>query len=155
MPNHQRGFTLYIILAALVAFGGTVAYGYVQTKRLASVKQEYATFQATVKAHGDAAEKRAREQEKADNERKSKYDKQINVLRRDNGILAGRLRDNAGRSVLPPPSANAGVTQYACFDRGILDGALRAFTVGIAGIVSEGDAVSAELANARAWAASR
>ena len=151
----QRGFTLYIVLAALLAFGGMAVALKVQTSRLASCKQEFATFEAKVKAEGEAAIAEAKRITSENNARKAEYDKKIRSLRAANADLDRRLRDSAGESSLPPASTVAGVTQPACFDRGQLDAAIRKFTAGTAGIATEGQSAVDELNNAREWANKR
>lgn len=155
MPEHltrQRGFTLYIVLAALLAFGGMAVALKVQTSRLDSCKQESAAFKAEVKAKGEAAIAEAKRIEAENNARKADYDKKIRSLRAANADLSIRLRDSASASSLPAASTVAGITQPACFDRGILDDAIRKFTAGTAGIAAEGKSAVDELNNARDWA---
>lgn len=157
--TRQRGFVLgitaYAAIAAFVAISGLSVWGWFQTQRLASCKQEFQAFQATVKAEGEAAKAEAKRIEAENNAKKAKYDKQINALRADNAILSQRLRNSAAESSLPAAAPGAGQSQTACFDRGILDDAIRAFTAGTAAIATEGQQAVDELNNARAWAADR
>jgi len=143
---------LYGALAALLAFAGVSAYAYVQTQRLASCKQEYADFKADVKAKGEAAQREAERINTDNAKRKEKSDAERKRLIIANNGLADRLRDNASRSSLPETSGNAGIPETACFRRADLDAAIRKFTAGIAGIVTQGDAAVADLDNARRWA---
>ena len=150
--NRQHGIMLYGALAALLVFSGMAVAIKVQSSRLEACKLEYASFQEQVRAKGVAAQKEAKRIETENNARKADYDKKIKTLRANNSVLAGRLRDSAGASSLPSTASVAGVTQPACFDRGILDSAIRAFTAGTAGIATECQSAVDELNNAREWA---
>lgn len=151
--RQQRGFTLYIALAALLVFSGMAVAIKVQSSRLASCKAEFAAFQADVKAKGEAAIREAKRIETENNARKADYDKKIKTLRANNSVLAGRLRDSAGASSLPSTPTVAGKPDAtACFDRPQLDSAIRKFTAGTAGIAAEGQSAVDELNNAREWA---
>jgi len=150
--RQQRGFTLYIALAALLAFAGVSAYAYVQTKRLASCKAEFAEFQAEVKAKGEAAQRESDRINTENAKRKEKSDAERKRMVIANAALADRLRDNASRSSLPSTSGTAGIPETACFRRADLDAAIQRFTTGIAGIVTQGDAAVTDLDNAKRWA---
>jgi len=150
--RQQRGFTLYIALAALLAFSGMGIAIKVQSSRLASCKAEFAAFQADVKAKGEAAQRESDRINAENAKRKEKSDAERKRLIIANNGLADRLRDNASRSSLPETSGNAGIPETACFRRADLDAAIRKFTAGIAGIVTQGDAAVADLDNARRWA---
>jgi len=152
MKKQQRGFTLYIALAALLAFAGVSAYAYVQTQRLASCKAEFAAFQADVKAKGEAAQRESDRINAENAKRKEKSDAERKRLLTINAGLADRLRDNAARSSLPETAGNTGIPETACFRRADLDAAIQRFTTGIAGIVTQGDAAVTDLDNARRWA---
>lgn len=150
--RQQRGFTLYIALAALLAFAGVSAYAYVQTKRLASCKAEFAEFQAEVKAKGEAAQRESDRINTENAKRKEKSDAERKRMVIANAALADRLRDNASRSSLPSTSGTAGIPETACFRRADLDAAIQRFTTGIAGIVTQGDAAVTDLDLAKRWA---
>jgi len=143
---------LYGALAALLAFAGVSAYAYVQTKRLASCKQEFAAFQADVKAKGEAAQRESDRINAENAKRKEKSDAERKRLIIANNGLADRLRDNAARSSLPETSGTAGSPETACFRRADLDAAIRKFTSGIAGIVTQGDSAVTDLDLAKRWA---
>lgn len=155
----ERGFVLgiaaYAAIGAFVVISGMGIALKVQSSRLASCKQEFAAFQAQVKALGDAAEAEAKRIEAENKAKKDKYDKQINSLRAANAALNRRLRDSAGQSSLPAPAPGSASPDRACFDRGILDDAIRAFTAGTAAIATEGQSAVDSLNNAREWAAGR
>lgn len=156
----SRGFialplTAWLAIGASVAFLGMGVALRVQSERLASCKQEFAAFQAEVKALGEAAAAEAKRIEAENKAKKDKYDKQINSLRAANAVLNRRLRDSAGQSSLPAPAPGSASPDRACFDRGILDDAIRAFTAGTAAIATEGQSAVDALNNAREWAAGR
>jgi Tfp pilus assembly protein PilX len=148
----QRGFTLYIVLAALLAFSGMAVALKVQSSRLEACKQEFATFKADVQAKGEAAQREASVKNAENAKRKEKSDAERKRLIAANNGLADRLRDNSNASSLPPTSGTAGIPETACFRRADLDAAIRKFTAGTAGIVTAGDAAVTDLDNARRWA---
>ena len=155
--NRQRGFitlpfTAWIAIGASVAILGLSVAVKVQSSRLASCKQEYADFKADVKAKGEAAIENARKIDSENAKRKEKSDAERKRLIIANNGLADRLRDNAARSSLPETSGTAGIPETACFKRPDLDAAIRKFTSGIAGIVTQGDAAVTDLDNAKRWA---
>lgn len=144
----------YTAIGALLAVGVASLFGYVQTQRLASCKQEFVAFQARVKAEGEVAIAEAKRVDAENKARKDKYDKEIIKLRSANAALSRRVRDSANQSSLPPAAGAAGKPDATvCFQRGILDDAIRAFTAGAAAIATEGQQAVDELSNARKWAA--
>ena len=152
MKKQQRGFTLYIALAALLAFSGMGIALKVQSSRLEACKEESATFRAEVKAKGEAAVAEAARINAENAKRKEKSDAERKRLIIANNGLADRLRDNAARSSLPEASGTSGIPEPACFRRADLDAAIQRFTTGIAGIVTQGDAAVTDLDNAKRWA---
>ena len=150
--NRQRGIMLYGALAALLAFSGMAVALKVQSSRLASCKQEFATFKADVQAKGEAALQKARQIDADNAKRKEKSDAERKRLIAANTDLADRLRDNAARSSLPETAGTAGIPETACFRRPDLDAAIRKFTAGTAGIAATGDAAVIDLDNAKRWA---
>ena len=148
----QRGFTLYIVLAALLAFGGMAAAIKVQSSRLASCRAEFAAFQADVKAKGEAAKREADRINAENAKRKEKSDAERKRLIIANSELAGRLRDNASRSSLPQTTSDTGSPETACFRRADLDAAIQRFTLGVSGIVTQGDSALVDLDLAKRWA---
>ena len=148
----QSGFMLYGALAALLAFAGLYAYAEWNKSRYEAVKQEFATFKADVQAKGEAAARESARINAENAKRKEKSDAERKRLIAANTDLADRLRDNAARSSLPEIAGTAGVAETACFRRADLDAAIRGFTAGIAGIVTQGDAALADLDNAKRWA---
>ena len=91
--RQQRGFTLYIALAALLVFSGMAVALKVQSSRLASCKQEFAAFQAEVKAKGEAAQRESDRINSENAKRKEKSDAERKRLIIANNGLADRLRD--------------------------------------------------------------
>jgi hypothetical protein len=149
----QRGFTLYIVLAALLAFSGMAVALKVQSSRLEACKQDSAAFRADVQAKGEAAQREAAVKNAENAKRKEKSDAERKRLIIANNGLADRLRDNAARSSLPETRTVTGIPDgTACYNLGILDNAIRAFTTGTAAIATEGQLAADELANAREWA---
>lgn len=160
MPTNQRGFVLgiaaYAAIAAFVVISGMGIALKVQSSRLEACKQEFSAFKAQVKAIGDAAEAEAKRKEAEDIAKRDKYDKQIKSLRAANAALNRRVRDSASQSSLPAASGPAASPDgKACFRRGILDDAIRAFTAGTAAIATEGQSAVDDLTTAREWAQGR
>lgn len=144
---------LYGALAALLVFSGMAVAIKVQSSRLASCKQEFAAFQADVKAKGDAAIKKAKRIETENNAKKERIDRENKRLRADNVRIAGELRDARSRSRFVPEAApGARNPERATFDRAELESAIQRLDAGISGIVAEGDAARIDLDAARKWA---
>jgi hypothetical protein len=150
--NRQRGIMLYGALAALLAFAGVSAYAYVQTQRLEACNEKYDRFRLEVKAKGEAAIENARKIDSENAKRKEKSDAERKRMVIANADLARRLRDSASESSLPRPANDTGIPETACFHRADLDAAIRKFTAGIAGIVTQGDAAVTDLDLAKRWA---
>lgn len=146
------GLTGYIALGAAALILGLSVSLKVQSSRLASVKQEYAHFVADVKAKGEAAKVKADAEDKLNQKRKAKADADYKKLLAANTALNKRLRDNAGRSVLPDPGPTSGSAETACFGRPELDAALQRFIGGTAEIVISGQQATDALNNAKRWA---
>ena len=144
-------FTAYIAIGASAVILGLSAYGYWQKSRYEACKAEFAAFQADVRAKGEAAKREADRINAENAKKKEKSDAERKRLVIANSELAGRLRDNAGRSSLPEASGNTGIPETACFRRPDLDAAIQRFTTGIAGIVTQGDSAVTDLDLARRW----
>ena len=157
LPMKQTGFIALPITAWMAIGASAVILGLsvavkVQSSRLASCKAEFAAFQADVQAKGEAAQREA-DRINADNaKRKEKSDAERKRLIIANSELAGRLRDNAARSSLPPTTSDTGIPETACFRRADLDAAIQRFTLGVSGIVTQGDSAVTDLDLARRWA---
>lgn len=150
--RQQRGFTLYIALAALLAFSGMGIALKVQSSRLEACKLEYASFQEQVRARGVAAKKEADRIDQENAKRKEKSDAERKRMVIANADLARRLRDSASESSLPRPAADTGIPETACFKRADLDAAIRGFTLSVSGIVTQGDSAVTDLDLAKRWA---
>lgn len=156
----ERGFVLgiaaYGAIAAFVAFLGMGVAVKVQSSRLASCKQEFAAFQADVKAKGEAAEKAARAKEAADLAKKEKIDNENKRLRINNANLVKRLRDQhpAGSGV-PETPAGSRRPDLSCYDRAEFVRAYGNLTAGVRGLADEGTESAIDLNSAREWAAGR
>lgn len=151
--RQQRGFTLYIALAALLAFAGMAVALKVQSSRLEACKLEYASFQEQVRAKGVAAQKEAKRIETENNAKKEKIDRENKRLRADNVRIAGELRDARSRGRFVPEAApGARNPERATFDRAELESAIQRLDAGVSGIVAEGDAARIDLDSARQWA---
>lgn len=137
-----------ILLAAALGLGLKV-----QTAQLHSLQAEYADFKAGVKALGEQAERGKVARETVDQERKAKADVQnsrsLAALRADNE----RLRNSRpSGSIVPSAAPGARSPETACFDRTLLDGAIRAFDSGASSLVGKGDEARVNLDGAKVWA---
>lgn len=158
--RRQRGFVLgiaaYAAIGASVALLGMGIALKVQSSRLASCKQEFAAFQAQVKANGEAAEKAARAKEAADLAKKEKIDNENKRLRINNANLVKRLRDAhpAGSGVSEAP-AGSRRPDLACYDRAEFVRAYGNLVAGVRSLADEGTESAIDLNSAREWAAGR
>lgn len=144
--------SVYIAIGAFAIITGVSAYAQWQKSRYESVKHEYALFKSNVEALGKAAKLRADAENKLNLERKVKADESLRKLRIANESLNKRLRDNAGRSVLPDPGPSPGSAETACFGRPDLDGALQRFIGGTTELIISGQQAVDALNNAKDWA---
>jgi len=153
----QRGFIQLSLMgwvavgAAVIILGLSVLLK-IEKASHASTKKEYALFVAEVKAKGEAAEIKARAQEKADLAKKVKADEDYKKLLAANQSLNKRLRDNASRSSLPDAPADSRSPELACFSRADLDRALQRFTGGTAELIVEGTESALALDSVKRWA---
>lgn len=144
---------VYAALAAGIALLGMGIALKVQSARLASCKQEFAGFQAQVKALGDVAEAKAKATELADKAKKEKIDRENIRLRSGNADLARSLRDaRAGSGYVPAAAPGARNPATACFDRPELERAVQQLDAGVSGVVEKGDQARIDLDAAREWA---
>lgn len=156
----QQGFvalpiTSWIMLgmgAIILILGIAVKF---QTVRLESCRAESIAFRESVRVQGEAAEKKAKEQEKADKLKKEKADENLRKLRATNADLNRRLRDNASRSFVSPSSADTGKPQVACFNQPAIDAAIKRFAERVAGLAEQGQNAIDDLNNAKQWASDR
>jgi len=150
------GITGYIALGAITAIAVASGIAYVQTQRLASVKQEYALFQATVKAQGDAAEKAARKQEADDKRKKEIADETNTKLRADVAALAKRLRgDGPAAGGLPSAPATSSRPDLQCFAADEFRRSYGTLVTELRTIADRCAADAVDLQTVREWAAGR
>ena len=142
-------FGLGAIKWAAYGLAAGLLVGYV--KGCTDEAERGAEFRATVEAMGKAAEERAaatRATREAITKAKDKsYAKRLAVVTADRD----RLRRGAARSILPPAPADSRRPDLACFDRGELDLALRAYREGVGDLVTEGAAFAVSIESAREW----
>jgi len=151
--RNERGFTIYVIIAALLAFVGMGVAIKVQSSRLAACNAGFEVFKAEVKAKGDAAAAEAARIDAENAKRKEKADAERKRLLSANADLAARLRDaRAGRGYVPEAAPGSASPDRAAFNRAELDGALRRLDAGVSGLIAEGDAARLGLDSAREWA---
>ena len=159
---NQKGFILpplgigvYGAIAAAVVILGLGIGIKVQTSRLTSCKQEFATFQAQVKALGEVAAAKAKAQETADKLAKEKADHENQALRADNAALSKRLRDARARSsYVPAAAAGSSHPDAACFSRADLERAIQQLDGAVQSLIEQGDQARIDLNTAKSWAAS-
>lgn len=125
----------------------------IQTRRLESVKVEYAQFQTGVKTLGELAAKAAKKREADDKLNKDKADAEnkatVARLRAD----LKRLRDARPRGDLVPSAPTGSPSpERAHFDRALLERALRDFDSAVAQLAAEGDEARVNLDTAKKWA---
>ena len=153
MKRERGQITMYAALALGVLFLGLSIALKVQSSRLESCKTEAAAFQASVKAQGDAAALAA----KAEIERQDRLLKQAEAkgekAKSDLAVANKRLRDErAGRGAVPAAPDGSKRPDLACFDRPLLESALRRLDAGVSGIVDAGDESTLRLKLSRDWA---
>lgn len=124
----QRGFMLYAGIAALIAIAGLAIALKVQTSRLGAVKQEYAGFQAQVKALGEIAQEKAKQKEAEDKKLKARLDDENKKLRDNLAVTGKRLRDSiASSGSMPQLPHAAGSPDEATINLTIANRALREY----------------------------
>ena len=161
--NRQRGFLLYVGIAALVAIAGLTIALKVTQSRLEAVKQEYAGFVVQVKAAGEVAQAKAKAKEAVDKQLKDKIDHENKTLRANLADSANRLRHaSTGGGRLPQVPSSPGGAATAPIDTAELNRALREFFEGtrrldreVAGLVITGAENAADLNSAKEWAKGR
>jgi len=144
--------TTYLYAGAAVILALLAGAVTVQTSRLSACKAEFASFKLQVETLGKEAKRVAQEKEAADKLNKEQTDAKTVRLTADLNAATRRLRDNAGRSFVPGAAPAARGADLQCYDRAGLDGALRGFAAGVAGLVSEGSKSAVDLRLAREWA---
>lgn len=149
----QRGFTLYIVLAAILAFSGMGIALKVQSSRLDACKEEYAKFRLAVKAKGEAAIMEAKRIESENQAKKEKIDRENKTLRANNSRLAGELRNaRASSGFVPKAATGSRNPELATFNRSELERTIQHIDAGVSAIVAEGDQARIDLDSVREWA---
>ena len=154
---NQRGFiqlslTAWLLVAASVAFAGMSIALKVQSSRLASVKQEYATFQATVKTQGELAAREAARINADNLKRKETADAAHKKLLTANAALTRQLRDGhpAGSGVPEAPAATRRPDLY-CADRSEFRAAYGVLVTDLRAIADRCAADAVDLESVRTW----
>ena len=158
----QRGFLLYVGIAAAIAIGGLTLALYVQSSRLEGeqeahgrTKASYAAFVSDTKRMGLEAQKRADDQKAKDKLAKEKADaenaKTIAALTADIGRMR-RERANSRGDGVPPAPPGSKRADLACFDRAEYRRAYGELVTEIRGGADEGTASTVNLNTARKWA---
>ncbi len=134
----QRGFMLYAGIAALIAIAGLTIALKVQTSRLGAVKQEYAGFQAQVKALGEIAQEKAKQKEAEDKKLKARLDDENKKLRDNLAVTGKRLRDSiASSGTMPQLPAPPHGADTITLERAGINRALREHVTEVRGILEE------------------
>lgn len=143
-------------IAAVAVLGSIVAWGGYEKVRADHVAAEYADYRAKVAQAAQAASEQALKKTIADEKRKEEADAETLHLRSQLAATARRLRDaRAASSILPPAASDSPDPTVACFDRPILDRALRQLDADLSGIIEEGAAAVVDLDTAKRWAKDR
>lgn len=119
--------TFWKPIAVIVVILGLGIALKVQTARLASVKQEYAGFKASVKAIGDQALAARKAKEASDKQLKARLDDENKTLRNNLAATGKRLRDYAGSGSMPQFPASTGSADEATINLTIANRALREY----------------------------
>ncbi len=136
----------YVVMALLLAAVGFYKWDADRWEK------KYYTFEASVKAVGEAQNAATAAKIMADKLAKDTSDAlYADSLGKLNGTIK-RLRDEHARSGLVPaaPSGSSNPS-LACFDRPILIGALRSYEAEIEGLLGEGDEAAVGLNTAKVW----
>ena len=149
MTALYRNLIIAALVAALGFFGGWKVQGW----RLAAVKAQYATFVATTKAAGLAAQKLADDQKAIDIAKKEHADNENATAIASLNAAYQRLRDQRARAhYVPAAPASSKHPQAACFDRTQLESALQRLDAEVSGLVKSGDVERLNLDTAKRWA---
>ena len=142
----------YVLGGAAIGLALMAGSIVVQTSRLSACKAEFASFKVQVEVLGREAQRVADAKEAADRLNKEKTDAKTVRLTTDLNAATQRLRDNARSSFVLSRASPPGSPDVQCYDRAGLDGALRGFAKGVAGLIGEGSKNSLDLRLAREWA---
>ena len=152
LPWYWRWVVLAILLASVAGFSAFRMHVHDQIK-YQKLQGEYAGFQAKVAAEGKVAQRDADarvaaeilKQEKADANHKNDVD----TLQR---TISKLRKSRTGGDFVPPAPSCPGIPDSACFNRPILERAIRSFDEGLSGLVDEGSKAQVDLNSAKEWA---
>jgi hypothetical protein len=143
--------TQYMLLGIAALVAASMGFGYVKGAHHESLKA--ARFEAATEALGQAAKLRTDAVIKADKLRKETADAENNRTLDSLRADIKRLRDNrASGNFLPAAPAGAGRPDLACFDRALLERAIRDLDKGVQGIVDQCSETTVNLDTAKKWA---
>ena len=147
---------LYLYGGVLVLILALAAALFVQTKRVATLKREFAEFRGGVAAVGAAAKRKAADDTLADKLKKESADAENLRLRTALAGAVKLLRDErARRGGLPAAPAGSSRPDLACFDRSEFERAYGAFVEDVRRVADEGAAATLDLNTAKDWASQR
>ena len=130
--------TYWKAIAIAVVIGGLTIAVKVQSSRLASVKQEYAVFQAQVKVIGEQAKAARKAKEESDKLLKARLDNENKTLRNNLADTGKRLRDlSAGSGGMPQLPQATGGSDTVTLSRTGVNLALRNHVTEVRGILEE------------------
>lgn len=154
IPPFALKYGAYALVLGTAYISGCVRGSQMANDRIERITQDYANFRINTEIVGKAAQASADERKALDERRKAasdeSYAKALGVLGRDIGELR-RARSSA--DYLPPAPADTKCPEgWACFDRTLLQQAIRQLDEGVSGILAEGDSVRLRLSEAITWA---
>jgi len=140
MITDQIKFAIAAVLIALSALAAWVVQGY----RLDAANARYDLLVGQADADAKI---------KADKLRKEISDAE-NKITTDNlcAYIERLRRERSSKSFVPAPASGSASSDRACFDRGELEQAIRAFDSAVSGIVDKGSAATIDLNTAKLWA---
>lgn len=141
------------LILEVVVVGVLLAYvGMLRLER-DHIKAEYAEYRTNVAKAAQAAAEAALQKTIADEKRKEEADAENLRLHADLDAAARKLRDARRNSSFVPPAPSCPERPAsACFDRAILERALRDLDSEVQGLVDEGDRAIVDLETAKKWA---
>lgn len=155
--NRQKGIIALgymILLGGIVGFvlGGSAAYKF-QGMRLDAAKAEFSVFKTKVDAEGRIAQQRVTAQIAVDKANKEKIDAQNSKALTDMRSTVKRLRNaRAPSGLVPATAACPSRPDSACFNRPLLERAVRELDQGVQVLVDAGSAAVVDLNSAKQWA---
>lgn len=151
---------LAIALAVALAGDALLAKLYVgKIADLAAETQRYTSFVDGVKVVGEKQEKdtaaKIKEHKDAKEKADADHEKAVAALVVTVGELRKRADASSGGRIVPAAPAGARRVDLACFDRPLLESAIRGLVTEVRSIADEGAAATVDLDTARRWAADR